>query len=127
MTNPAGKSLYERLGGYDALAAAVDELLPRLQGDPQLGVYWKGQNTHTKRRGRQMLLDFLVQALGGPAMYQGLDMKAAHEGLNITESDWSVMERHAVAVLDKFGIQGREREEFLGAAASLKGDIVQAH
>ena len=35
------------------------------------------------------------------------------------------MERHAVAVLDKFGIQGREREEFLGAAASLKADIVQ--
>ena len=127
MTNPAGKSLYERLGGYDALAAAVDELLPRLQGDPQLGVYWKGQNTHTKRRGRQMLLDFLVQALGGPAMYQGLDMKAAHDGLNITESDWAVMERHAVAVLDKFGIQGRERDEFLGAAASLKGDIVQGH
>ena len=96
-------SLYHRLGGYDALAVAVDDLLPRLQGD------------------------FLVQALGGPAMYQGLDMKAAHEGLNITESDWAVMERHAVAVLDKFGIQGREREEFLGAAASLKGDIVQGH
>ena len=127
MTNPAGKSLYERLGGYDALAAAVDELLPRLQGDPQLGVYWKGQNTHTKRRGRQMLLDFLVQALGGPAMYQGLDMKAAHEGLNITESDWAIMERHTVAVLDRFGVQGHEREEFLGAAASLKGDIVQGH
>jgi hypothetical protein len=51
----------------------------------------------------------------------------SHEGLNITESDWVVMERHAVAVLDKFGIQGREREEFLGAAASLKGDIVQSH
>ena len=120
-------SLYHRLGGYDALAVAVDDLLPRLQGDPQLGVYWKGQNMHTKQRGRQLLLDFLVQALGGPAKYQGLDMKAAHDGLNITESDWAVMERHAVAVLDNFGIQGREREEFLGAAASLKGDIVQGH
>jgi len=64
----AQTSLYHRLGGYDALAAAVDELLPRLQGDPQLGVYWKGQNTHTKQRGRQMLLDFLVQALGDPAL-----------------------------------------------------------
>jgi hemoglobin len=60
-------SLYHRLGGYDALAAAVDELLPRLQSDPQLGIYWRGQNTHTKQRGRQLLLDFLVQALGGPA------------------------------------------------------------
>ena len=63
----AQTSLYHRLGGYDALAAAVDDLLPRLQGDPQLGVYWKGQNTHTKQRGRQLLLDFLVQAFGARA------------------------------------------------------------
>lgn len=127
MTNPAGKSLYERLGGYDALAAAVDDLLPRLHGDPQIGAYWKGQNTHTKKRGRQMIVDFLVQALGGPALYHGLDMNAAHQGLNITESDWTVLEHHVVAVLDKFGVQGQEREEFLAAASSLKGDIVQGH
>ncbi len=87
----------------------------------------RSASTGKGRTRRQLLLDFLVQAFGGPAVYQGLDMKAAHEGLNITESDWAVMERHAVAVLDKFGIQGREREEFLGAAASLKGDIVQGH
>jgi len=128
MTNQTATatSLYERLGGYDALAAAVDDLLPRLQGDPQLGVYWRGQNDHTKKRGRQQLLDFLVSVLGGPAIYTGLDMKAAHQGLRISNSDWTVMEGHVLAVLDKLNVQGREREEFLGAAAGLKGDIVQA-
>lgn len=126
MAHPAGKSLYERLGGYDALAAAVDDLIPRLHDDPILGAYWKGQNTHTKKRSRQLLLDFLVQALGGPAAYTGLDMRAAHDGLHISERDWSVMEGHFLAVLDKFGVQGAEREEFLAAAAGLKGDIVQA-
>lgn len=127
MTNTGTRTLYERLGGYDALAAAVDELLPRLQSDPQLGVYWKGQNVHTKKRGRQMLLDFLVQALGGPAAYHGLDMKAAHDGLSITESDWTVMEGHVLAVLDKLGVQGQERQDFLAAAGSLKADVVQGH
>ena len=127
MTNSTEPSLYERLGGYDALAATVDDLLPRLQGDPQIGDYWKGQNTHTKKRGRQLLLDFLVEAFGGPAAYYGLDMKAAHDGLGISESDWAVFEQHVVAVLDKFDIQGQEREEFLAAAGSLKGDIVQGH
>lgn len=71
------------------------------------------------------MLDFLVQALGGPAAYYGLDMRTAHEGLNITEGDWTVMERHVVAVLDKFGIRGQERDEFLAAAGSLKDEIVQ--
>lgn len=125
MTTSTGRSLYERLGGYDGLAAAVDELLPRLQADPQIGTYWKGQNTHSKKRGRQMVLDFLVEALGGPAAYHGLDMKAAHDGLGISERDWAVFEQHVLAVLDKFGIQGQDRAEFLGAAGSLKGDVVQ--
>ena len=127
MANPGGRSLYERLGGYDALAAAVDDLIPRLHSDPEIGVYWKGQNTQTKKRSRQLVLDFLVAALGGPAVYHGLDMRAAHDGLGISEKDWAAMERHVVAVLDKFGIQGQEREEFLAAAGSLKGDIVQGH
>ncbi len=125
MTSSSEKSLYERLGGYDALAAAVDDLMPRLFSDPQIGGYWKGQSNQTKRRGRQWVLDFLVEAFGGPAFYIGPDMKTAHQGLGISGSDWQVFERHAVAVLDKLGGQGKEREEFLAAAASLKGDIVE--
>ena len=31
------KTLYERLGGYDAIAAVADNLLPHLQADPQTG------------------------------------------------------------------------------------------
>ena len=127
MATPAGQSLYERLGGYDAFAAAVDDLIPRLHADPVIGAYWKGHNAQTKKRGRQMVLDFLVQALGGPAAYHGVDMRAAHDGLHITENDWSIFLGHLVAVLDKFGIQGREREELLGATTSLKGDVVQGH
>jgi hemoglobin len=112
MTKPAGKSLYERLGGYDALAAAVDDLIPRLHSDPEIGSYWRGQNTQTKKRSRQMVLDFLVEALGGPPIYHGLDMNTAHHGLGITENDWMVMERHFVAVLDNSASRARSERSF---------------
>ena len=52
-------------------------------------------------------------------------MKPLHEGIGISNSDWDVFTRHVVATLDNFGVQGREREEFLAAADSLKGDIVE--
>ena len=52
-------------------------------------------------------------------------MKTSHEGLSISESDWQVFVQHTLATLDTFGVQGKEREEFLAAAASLKGDIVE--
>ncbi len=53
------------------------------------------------------------------------EVKVLHEGIGISDSDWDVFTRHVVATLDRFGVQGREREEFLAAADSLKGDIVE--
>ena len=125
MADTAEKSLYARLGGYDAIAAAVDDLLPRLTSDPQIGIYWRGHSTDSMRRERQMAVDFLCAALGGPVLYRGRDMKTAHAGLRISESDWQVFVKHTVATLDTLGVHGKEREDFLAAAASLKGEIVE--
>ena len=58
-------------------------------------------------------------------MYTGRDMKTSHEGLGISESDWQVFVKHKGATLDTLGVHGKEREEFLAAAASLKGEIVE--
>ena len=125
MSEGAEKSLYTRLGGYDAIAAATDDLLGRLTSDPQLGIYWRGHSKDSMKRDRQLVVDFLCEAFGGPVIYRGRDMKTSHEGLSISESDWQVFVKHTLATLDKFGVQGKEREEFLAAAASLKGDIVE--
>jgi len=121
------KTLYQRLGGYDALAAFVDDLLPRLLQDPQLGVYWKGKCKDSLKKDRQLLVDFLAMATGGPSQYLGRDMKTSHEGLGITQSDWDVFVRHTVASLNDLGIAERERNEVLAAAGSLIGDIVEIH
>jgi hemoglobin len=119
-------SLYQRLGGYDAIAAMLDDLLfERLVRDPQLGVYWRGHSKDSMKRDRQLLVDFLCMATGGPVVYRGRDMKTSHEGLQISESDWKVFADHTVATLSKFKVPQKEQEEFLAAAASLKGDIVE--
>jgi hemoglobin len=119
------RSLYERLGGYDAIAAAVDDLLGRLVGDPQLGVYWRGHCMDSMKRDRQLIVDFLCAATGGPVVYRGRDMKTSHEGLQISENDWKIFMGHTVATLDRFKVPEREKAEFLAAATSLKADIVE--
>jgi len=83
----AEKSLYERLGGYDALCAATDDLLTRLQADPQLKGYWKGASNDNRRKARQLIVDFMVESAGGPAYYSGRDMKRSHAGMGIGEGD----------------------------------------
>ena len=125
MAGSSEESLYERLGGYDTIAAIVDVLLPRLTSDPQIGVYWRGHSNDSMRRDRQLIVDFLCEATGGPVIYRGRDMKTSHEGLGISESDWDVFVGHTVATLDKLEVYGREREDCLGAVASLQDDVVE--
>src|SRR5262245_5354013 len=117
-------ALYHRLGGYDAIAAFVDDLLPRLMNDSQLGIYWRGKCKDSLKRERQLLVDFLSAAFGGPAHYGGRDMKMSHDGLAITERDWDIFVQHTTMTLADLGVADREKNEVLAAAASLKGDIV---
>ena len=68
------KTLYERLGGYDAITAVANDLLPRLNADPQLGRFWAHRGEDGVMREKQLLIDFLCTSAGGPTYYRGRDM-----------------------------------------------------
>jgi hemoglobin len=118
-------SLYKRLGGYDALAAVTDDFIGRLATDKKLGRFFQGASDNSKIRIRQLVLDQLCEATGGPCKYIGRDMKTAHKGLGITEEDWNIGIKHLEATLDKFKVPHKEKEEVLGALSGLKADIVE--
>lgn len=122
---PAEKSLYERLGGYNAVAAVVDDFIARLASDPQLQKFLVGLSTDSKKRLRQHVLDQFCQATGGPCLYTGRDMKTSHAGLGITEKEWDAGAKHLVAALDKFKVPEREKSEVVAFVQSLKKDIVE--
>ena len=118
-------TLYHRLGGYDAIVAVVDDLLARLKADAQLGRFWQHRGEDGVRREKQLLIDFLCSSSGGPLMYVGRDMKMAHKGMGISESDWQVFIGHVGATLSSFEVPGAERTAVLDFIASMKADIVE--
>jgi hemoglobin len=75
-----GKSLYQRLGGYDAIAAVCNDLLPRLMSDPLLGRFWQHRAGDSIAREKQSLINFLCASSGGSMYYFGRDMKISHKG-----------------------------------------------
>src|SRR5216684_3285451 len=107
-------TLYARLGGYDAIAAVCDDLLPRLMSDPQLGRFWANRAADSIRREKQLLIDFLCASAGGPLYYTGRDMPTSHKGMGISARDWESFLGHVHATLNKFGVPAREREDVLG-------------
>lgn len=118
-------TLYTRLGGYDAIAAVADNLLPRLFGDALLGRFWANRSDDGLQREQQLLVDFLSNAAGGPMYYTGRDMKLSHKGMRISEADWAAFMGHLNATLDAFNLPARERGEVLGFIESTKADIVE--
>jgi hemoglobin len=117
-------TLYKRLGGYDALAAVTDDFLGRLATDQQFSKFFVGHSADSIKRIRQLIVDQLCAATGGPCVYTGRDMKTAHAGLGITDQDWDASVRLLVATLEKLNVPAKEKDEVLGAIGGLKKDIV---
>ena len=120
------KSLYERLGGYDAISAVTNDLLDRMAQDPQLGRFWNHRSTDGVKRERQLIVDFLVASTGGPLYYAGRDMTLSHKGMRINESDWTIFLNHADATLKKFNVPKAEYDEVVAFIQSTKAEIVEA-
>ena len=120
------KSLYERLGGYDAIFAVTNDLLDRMEKDPQLRRFWQHRSEDGVKRERQLIVDFLCASSGGPLYYKGRDMKLSHKGMRISESDWTIFLNHADATLKAFNVPQAQYDEVVAFVQSTKGDIVEA-
>jgi len=119
------QTLYQRLGGYDGITAFVNDLLPRLQADSTLGRFWQNRGDDGIAREKQLLIDFLSSCAGGPVYYTGRDMRFSHQGMKISEADWSVFLGHAGDTMQALEIPKAECDDVVAFVLSLKDDIVE--
>lgn len=122
---PQQASLYDRLGGYGAIAAVVDDLFPRLAGDKKLGRFWQHRGEDGIAREKQFLINFIVAKSGGPLYYKGREMQALHRGMRIDEQDWRILNRALKQTLDKFHVAAAEQRDVFAFIESTKSAIVE--
>ncbi len=118
------KSLYQRLGGYDAIAAVSDEFIARLAADDQEKRFFIGLSDDSKMRIRQHIVDFICKAAGGPCYYTGRDMKTAHAGSGVAKADWDRSLKIFGEVLNKFKVPEKEQHDVAALLKPLENDIV---
>lgn len=121
----ADTSLYQRLGGYDVIAAFTDQWLGLVLADPLLAPYFRGMSNDTKARARQLIVDFIAASTGGPTIYTGRDMKTLHTGLGISREEYEALLQHAKTTLEAVGVGDREKDDVLAWMTSLEGDMVE--
>jgi hemoglobin len=117
------RSLYERLGGKDAITAVVEDFVANVAADTRINARFAKTNIpHLK----QMLVDQVCEGTGGPCTYTGRSMGDAHKGMHITEVEFNALVEDLTRSLDKFKVGEREKTELLGALGGMKGEIVGA-
>ena len=115
-------SLYDRLGGLDAITAVVDSFVARCAGDDRIN--GKFGRTDVPRL-KKMLVDQVCEATGGPCTYTGRDMRETHDGMGVTAGEFDALVHDLVATLNEFGVPTAEQDELLGLLGPMREDIVE--
>ncbi|OVE83443.1 group I truncated hemoglobin [Natronolimnobius baerhuensis] len=116
-------TLYERLGGEDAIAAVVDSFYDRVLADEQVAYYFEDTDMQ-KQRAHQT--QFISSVTGGPVDYTGDEMESAHAGMGITPSEFGAIATHLEETLAEYDVPEEDREAVLEEIASYRGAIVTA-
>jgi hemoglobin len=115
-------SLYERLGGVDAIQAVVDSFVGRCAGDDRINA--KFERTDIPRL-KKMLVDQVCEAAGGPCTYTGRAMRETHDGMQVTAGEFDALVEDLVATLDVFDVPKPEQEELLALLGPMRDEIVE--
>jgi hemoglobin len=121
-TGAAASTLYERLGGYDAIQAVVDQTITNVAADHRINKFFAHADIPRLRRN---LADQICVATGGWCIYWGQDMKTAHAGMHIHSWHFNALVQDLGMALSKFKVPAQEQHELVAILAPLKGDIVQ--
>ena len=116
------RSLYERLGGVEAITAVAHAFEERAAKDDRINQ--KFARTNLDRLTKEFV-DQLCQDTGGPCTYMGLNMRQAHTNMGVTSGEFDAFIEDLVATLDAFNVGKAEQDELLNNLRPMRADIVE--
>ncbi|MGW0007804.1 group I truncated hemoglobin [Nocardia grenadensis] len=113
-------TIYEQIGGHEALEVVVADFYTRVLADEELAGFFTGTNM-SRLRGKQV--EFFAAALGGPEPYSGAPMKQVHQGRGITMHHFGLVADHLTDSLTAAGVGEETVAQIIAAIAPLAEDI----
>ena len=120
------RSLYERLGGYDAISAVVDVFLTKVWEDPVVGRFFVGMGTDTRNQLTQKNKNLMCANTGGPCKKINRPLGEAHVGLGITDKEFDIVAGHLGTTLKEFKVPQKELDELMTKVGGLRDYVVEA-
>jgi two-component system, chemotaxis family, sensor kinase CheA len=122
-TNEEGVTLFEKVGGKEAINAVVDIFYNKLISDEVLKDFFVASDMNLQRI---KLAGFLAHILGSPVNYSGLNMKEAHARFSIAEIHFNIFCNHLAESFNKIGIDNQTIEAIMKIIQSMSKEIVNS-
>jgi hemoglobin len=119
---PDTRTLYERLGKTEGIAAVVKEFVAVTGKDPRISIFFT--NTDIPRL-EKLMVDHICELTGGPCKYTGRTMKLSHTGMKVRPDDFEAFMDDLEKTLVKMNVPDREKGEVLAAFRSLQADVIE--
>lgn len=117
------ETLYDRLGGREAIEAVVESFYDRVLDDDRVNHFFEDTDMSALRAHQTK---FLASVTGGPVEYDGEDLSAAHAHLDIDGRDFRVVAHHLNEALLEFDVSEADRKQVIAAVGELEPAIVTA-
>ena len=116
-------SLYEMIGGHDAIASLVVRFYERVLEDPVLAPLFMHVPVDRLQR---MQIEFFSAALDGPTPYKGRVIAHAHQRLPITRAHFQCFVEHLFETLEGFPLSEQDRYDIIGRINLYAEDVIGA-
>ncbi|MGQ0457735.1 MAG: group I truncated hemoglobin [Hyphomicrobium sp.] len=123
------KPLYERIGGYKAVAAAVDHLVDNIYVNKTLNMNPALKAVHDldeRAAFKLILATWVIENTGGPKVYIGRPMDQAHSHLSITNREFNVILHECKETFYQLGVPEKEMGELMAGLEAQREKVVTA-
>ncbi|WP_241762250.1 group I truncated hemoglobin [Euryhalocaulis caribicus] len=117
----ADATLYEDLGGADAVERIAHGAIDRSVADPRIGHTFENSNVDRVKR---LLTEQICDLTGGPCEYSGQTMEASHKGLALDTADFNALVENLQDAMDEEGVGFRTQNRLLAILAPMHRDVV---
>lgn len=115
------QSLFDRLGGEAAITAAVDLFYQKVLADRRISQFFANVDMRSQALKQRA---FMTLAFGGPGNYSGKHMRAAHAGLQLTDSHFDAVAEHLGATLRELGVSAATIGEVMATVETTRADVL---
>lgn len=121
VNNSDEQSVYDEIGGREAVDEVVSDFYDRVLADEQLVGFFEGMDM-AELHAHQV--QFISAVAGGPVSYTGAEMRESHAHLDIEQDDFDAVATYLDTALHENGVCDENVEAIMSEVAALEDPIL---